>query len=134
MADKLNPLLVKIQAEAIEYRKTLVESGQIVSCDSFCALAGVDAQYIETAILALTLFKFEIGGQYFYPRFYTEHKTPDRLNIEKISASLGAIDAAQKWQFFTRPKQSLGGITPIQAIVGGQFAKAAIAAQGFISR
>lgn len=130
----MNSLLVKLQTEAIEYRKTLVDSGQLVSCERFCKLAGVDAKYIETAIIAQTLFKFEINGEFFYPRFYTEHETQVRLNIEKISGALGNLDAAQKWQFFTRPKHSLGGITPIQAIVGGQFDRAAIAAQGFISR
>lgn len=134
MPYKIEPFLIEMRAEARRYQEELVASGQLVTAEEFCTLIGVDTQYLKASVLTQKLFAFEIGEQLFYPRFYAEHETSIRLKIEDVSAALGALSPAQKWQFFTRPKGSLAGVTPVDALARGLFDKVMVAAKGFITR
>ena len=65
--------------------------------------------------------------------FYTDSSL-DRQQLESVSRELGTLPGWSKWQFFTQPKASLGGDTPLKALKDGRFAEARRAAIGFADR
>lgn len=59
------------------------------------------------------------SGKFYYPAFFADEKTYNRIVLEQVCMALGDIPAASKWGFFTLPRLSLGGQTPLEAIAKG---------------
>jgi hypothetical protein len=55
----------------------------------------------------------------YFPYFFADEKYPRRA-LEKVSKALGKLPGARKWQFFTTPRISLNGKTPLEALSKGQ--------------
>lgn len=122
------------KAQSYEYRKDLIRLGELVSADSFCELLGIDRARLSQLVANEAVMEFDFDGQYFYPKFYANFSDTVREDIERISIHLGSLSASQKWMFFTRPKGSLGAITPVEALANGQYEAVLIAARGFRDR
>lgn len=69
----------------------------------------------------------------FFPRFYIERRY-NRRQLESVCKVLGNLPGRSKFQFFTTPKGSLGGRTPLEALAGGDVALVRRAALGFAER
>mgnify|MGYP006943326804 CR=1 FL=1 len=97
------------------FKKYLVESGQLVAEDCL----GLSHLEVKERVSAGRLFALGLDGRLFYPAFFS---APD-LDLEQLGdvcLMLGKLGGAEKWQFFTRPKNSLAGKTPLQALKDGE--------------
>ena len=80
-------------------------------------------------LFALDAFK----GRLLYPAFFADGDI-SRRDLEAITRSLGDIPASSKWQFFTTPKASLDGRTPLEALQRGDRQAVMVTAAGFVER
>lgn len=69
-------------------------------------------------MLANRIFPIEVGGENYYPTFYADPDL-DRRKLERISRILGELGGWVRWQLFTTPKDSLEGLTPLEALKKG---------------
>jgi hypothetical protein len=114
--EELSALLSAMREQSQAYRQQLVDRADIVPATTF----GLSASDLEEMVTAGRLFTLEFNGALFYPAFFN---SPD-LNMTRlgdICQILGPLSGGQKWQFFTRPKHSLGGKTPLDALRNGEF-------------
>lgn len=116
-----------------EYVKQLVSAGQLLNESRFCELLDLESETLEAGCVEGRFFWVVIEGHRYFPSFYSS-QTTTRGEIEETSAALGDCSWSQKWQFFTRPKGSLGGITPLDALSKGLLERVLIAAKGFRER
>lgn len=112
-------LLDGMAAQAMARRRALHEQGLLLTSAQICNLLGITRQALSRAVGARRMFAVDgPGGAQWYPAFYGG-STANRRDIEKVSGVLGDLPGDAKWQFFTTPKHSLGGRTPVEALEGG---------------
>ena len=116
--------------QAQRSRVALVKGGHLVNADVFCNLLGINPLELQAGLLERRYFGVEVGEEFYYPSFYAD-SIVKRSDIEAISELLLDLDGSSKWQFFTTPKLTLGGATPLEALVKGKFQDVAFAARGF---
>ncbi len=114
-------------------REVLVEHKQVLPSGEFSAALGISRQALSKAVRTGRLFALEVGGENYYPGFYLDSEV-DRRKLERVSKALGALAGWEKWRFFTTPKGSLAGLTPIDALKKGKYAEVLTAAIGFAER
>ena len=78
-------------------------------------------------------FVVEMHGQLCFPNFFLD-KRNDRRQLESVCKVLGDLPGGSKLQFFTNPKGSLGGRTPLDAIADGKVAFVRRVAKAFVER
>lgn len=105
----------------------------LVSLAAFCEQTGKSPQLLEAEVLANRMFIVEIQGQHFVPSFFLEQRY-DRRQMASVCKLLGSLPGGSKLQFFTTPKGSLGGQTPLEALADRKFAAVRRTAQGFAER
>src|SRR6266851_331041 len=76
-------------------------------------------QALSKALRANRVFSLEVRGNRYFPAFFTDPRH-ERRHLEAVSRLLGDVPGGSKWLFFTTPKGSLAGLTPIQALDKGQ--------------
>ena len=115
-------------------RADLAGTGELIAAQDLADRLKLSPQAVSKAIKAGRMFALECGGgRLLYPAFYSD-KTMSRRNLETVTRALGDIPASSKWQFFTTPKASLGGLTPLQALQKGELRAVLITAAGFVER
>jgi hypothetical protein len=115
-------------------RAELEQSGQLISSQELAHRLGVTSQAVSKALKSRRLFALDgSGGGLLYPAFYADGKL-SRRDLGAVTRALGDIPASSKWQFFTNPKSSLGGITPLDALQSGQREAVMVSAAGFVER
>ena len=127
------PVRQLLTSERDAFRQQLVREGEVVASAEFCRRLSVTRQALSKAVLAHRIFSVTIGATPFYPSFYFSDAL-DRRQLEQTTKVLGDLPGWSKWQFFTLPKGSLGGITPLQALERGQFQQVKASAAGFAER
>lgn len=105
----------------------------LVPIDQFRVEAGLSARALDAILLTEQMFAVELNGQTFVPSFYLD-KRYGRRRLASVSRELGGLSGGSKLQFFTTPKGSLGGRTPLEALAGGDAVLVRRAAQGFVER
>ena len=126
-------VLANLNAEALEERQRQLAKGELLTSGQLCEALRFSRQALSKAVRDWRMF-FVNGpaNTQLYPAFFSN---PDiRSDLETISKELRDLDGARKWQFFTTPKQSLSGKTPLQAIAGGERNAVLRAADGFRER
>lgn len=106
------------------------------TCSVFCGGSETQQRCESLGKLVATrgLFALEVAGEIYYPTFYLQLDT-DRKKYERVCKALGGISGWSKWQFFTRPKGSLGDKTPLQALKYQDSLEAVVtSAMGFAER
>lgn len=88
-------------------------------------------QALDKALLSKRIFAVEVHGQAYIPDFYLD-KRCGRKQLESVCRALGDLPGGSKLQFFTNPRGSLGGRTPLDAIGDGEIALVRRVAQGFL--
>lgn len=112
-------LLADMAAQAMGRRRALHEQGLLLTSAQICDLLGITRQALSRAVGARRMFAVDgPGGAQWYPAFYGSSGA-NRRDIEKVSSALADLPGDAKWQFFTTPKHSLGGRTPLDALAGG---------------
>lgn len=112
-------LMAVMNDEAMARRQALHERGDLLTSAQISARLGVSRQALSKAISERRMFWVDgAKGAQWYPSFFTDAMI-DRRMLEQVSVALGDLPGAVKWQFFTTPKHSLGGRTPIDAVRAG---------------
>jgi hypothetical protein len=112
-------LLNALDNEAMARRQALHERGELLSSAQIRARLGITRQALSKAVSERRMFW--VGGNkgaQWYPSFFADDMT-DRRMLEQVSVALGDLPGAVKWQFFTTPKHSLDGRTPVDAVRAG---------------
>lgn len=102
-----------------------------ISSAMFRERTGLSSQALEAALLAKRIFAVELQGQTCLPNFYLDERY-DRHRLESVCKVLGDLPGGSKLQFFTNPRGSLGGRTPLDALADGKVALVRRAAQAFV--
>lgn len=105
----------------------------LVSATKFCEQAGLSSQGLDKALHAKRIFAVELQGKVSIPDFFLD-KRYDRRQMASVCKLIGDLPGGSKLQFFTTPKGSLGGQTPLDALADRKFAAVRRTAQGFAER
>lgn len=114
--------------EASQYASD-VAAGALLSGAQMRARLQVTPQALSAALKARRMFALPgPSGGYAYPAFFAD-PAYDRRVLERVCRELGGISGGSKWDFFTTPRISLDGETPLQALARGKV-DAVLAAAG----
>lgn len=105
--------------KAAEARRTLLKKKELISTGDLRAALDVTRQAVSAAARSSRIFTVEVDGETYFPAFFVDGKV-DRVTLEKVSKRLGKLPGWTKWDFFTSPKGSLGGISPLEALHKGK--------------
>ena len=105
----------------------------LVDREKFGEDAGLSPLALERALRASRMFGCELHGREYIPHFFLD-KRYDRRQMASVCKLLGGLPSGSKLQFFSTPKGSLGGQTPLDALADRRFAAVRRAAQGFAER
>lgn len=105
----------------------------LISMTEFCEEAGLSPEALEKALSGHRLFAVQLNGEVCLPDFFLDERY-DRQHLESVCKVLGGLPGGSKLQFFTTPKGSLGGRTPLYTLATGEVALVHLAAQGFVER
>lgn len=105
----------------------------LLDAEEFARRRGWSDESLIKACKAHRVFCLVSEGVALYPAFFVDPHYNVR-QLEAVSRQLGALPGGSKWQFFVTGKGSLGGLTPLQALVAGNYAAVVRAAQGFLER
>jgi len=115
-------------------RSKLVQRKEILPADEFAEAMEVSREVLNKEVAAHHLFAMELGDETYYPAFYLQRDI-DRKKFKRVCKALGGISGWSKWDFFTRPKGSLGEKTPLEALKNpGMFEAVLSAACGYAER
>ena len=113
--------------------RELVGAGTLLSAQEFAARLRWGDRVLNHALAANRVFFVDCQGVRLFPAFYADPQYK-RQQLEEVSQTLGSLPGGSKWQFFTSRKGSLGGCTPLEALVRGDFGLVKMAAEGFATR
>lgn len=110
----------KLAADAMADRQRQVKEGNLLSAMQVRQARHVTRQAISKAVSDHRLFSIDgPSGTQLFPAFFVDPNL-NRRDLEQVSVTLGDIPGPSKWQFFTTPKASLGGKTPVEALETGK--------------
>ena len=118
------------QQESQQRAKDLA-SHSLLSGPELRVRLAVTPQALSAALKARRLFALRgASGEYVYPAFFADPRH-DRHTLEKVSKILGDLPGAAKWDFFTVPRLSLGGKSPLEALAKGKLDAVMAAARAY---
>jgi hypothetical protein len=113
--------------------KQALAAGELVDEQSLVRRLGWDTRQLDAAIATHRIFFLECEGSRCFPALFCD-EAYDPRQVQSVSEALGTVTAGGKWQFFSTPKGSLGGCTPLMALARGQFRAVGDAALAFAER
>jgi len=125
--------IASLEASALEGRRQMAKDGEIIPLAELAKRLALTRQALNKAQSEQRLFFLPVGADRFYPAFWADPEL-DRPQLERISRALGHLSGWSKWQFFTRPKGSLGGRTPLEMLKAGQLELVERCAKAFLER
>lgn len=112
-------LLAGLDDKAMARRRQLHAEGQLLSSAALCERLHITRQALSKAVRDKRMFWIDgPAGVQWYPSFFAIQQI-HRRDIGRVSVALGDLPGPAKWQFFTTPKHSLHGKTPLAALEGG---------------
>lgn len=108
-------LLASFRQTAHSSLLRLVQNRAVLTGEELALALGVSQQNLCGAVQAGRLFGLDVDGDQYYPAFYATQGI-DRTKLERVIKVLSGLGGWSQWQFFTTPKNSLGNITPLQAL------------------
>jgi hypothetical protein len=100
-------------------RNTLVVDGKLLRAEIVCEALGITEQRLSKDVSRGRIFSVEVEGGQYYPAFFLAREL-DRKDLSTVTRRLDGLTGWEKWDFFTEPKESLGGLTPLQALLRGE--------------
>ncbi|MCC7644645.1 MULTISPECIES: hypothetical protein [unclassified Janthinobacterium] len=120
-----------LEEQERQQREKDVASHSLLSGPELRARLAVTPQALSAALKARRLFALRgASGEYVYPAFFADPRH-DRHTLEKISKILGDLPGPAKWDFFTVPRLSLGGKSPLEALAKGKLDAVMAAARAY---
>jgi len=120
-----------LEEQERQQREKDLASYSLLSGPELRARLAVTPQALSAALKARRLFALRgASGEYVYPAFFADPRH-DRHILEKISKTLGDLPGAAKWDFFTAPRLSLGGKSPLEALTKGKLDAVMAAARAY---
>lgn len=96
-----------------------IASKKLLTSAEMSVRLGLTKQALTAAVRAQRMFVLAgASGENFFPAFFADAKY-DRPVLEKISKTLGGLSGGSKWDFFTNPRMSLKGKSPLDALAKG---------------
>lgn len=114
--------MARLREQANQGLKTLVEEGTLVSRSAFQDERTITRQALSKAQQERRLFHVEIEGEKYFPSFFLD-SCYDRSKLEAVSKALGDLPGTTKLHFFLNRRGSLAGVTPLEAVAGGDYQK-----------
>jgi hypothetical protein len=134
LATGAGPLLPPAERDkAGQAMQRLVDEGQLISPAALAEGLKFSRQALSKALKAHRMFYVDVQGRRHFPAFFLDPRC-ERRQLEDVCRALGELPGASKLQFFLTRKASLQGVTPLEALANGQFARVRTAAQGFAER
>jgi hypothetical protein len=107
-------------AEAMSARAELAKEGKLLEPAQFQERSGVSRQAIHQQTQTGSLFTVDgPKGVSYYPSFFADTKY-DRTAVRRVARALKGLPGGSKWIFFTHPRHSLGGLTPLEVLSGAK--------------
>lgn len=94
-----------------------IEEGTLMASAEFAQAWGISRQALDQAVERGELFSMKLGNKRFYPR---ELLRLDRPTVARVCKALGDASAAEKLVFWLRRHGGLGGVSAVEAAVGGK--------------
>ena len=127
-------LLIDLKAKAMARRQVLYERGELLGEAQMCERLGIDEAALRNAVREGRMFWIEgARGEAWYPVFFVD-SAANRRDIERVALALNQIPGGSQWRFFTTPKYSLGGRTPLDALFDGALSSVLQTAHEFVER
>jgi hypothetical protein len=112
--------VANLERQQVKQRESDLASERLLPGTEMRARLGITTQALSAALKARRLFAMQgPSGKYAYPAFFAD-PTYDRPILEKVCKALGDLPGASKWDFFTSPRISLDGKTPLDALAKGK--------------
>jgi hypothetical protein len=102
----------------------------VLPSEEFARRAGLTQTALTVALVSGRIFGVEIDGRLMIPAFYLDRGL-DARQLSSVTRLLFGLPSGSKLRFFTSPKGSLFGQTPLQALRLGQYRLVRAAALGF---
>jgi hypothetical protein len=103
---------------AYAQRRALVEKGVLLTSADLIARVDITRQALSNRLAAGNIFYVDGGrNERYYPAFFADADL-DTKAVRKVTKALGELPGASKWLFFTSPRESLGGLTPLEVLAG----------------
>ncbi len=120
-----------LEQQESQQREKDLASHSLLSGPELRVRLAVTPQALSAALKARRLFALRgASGEYVYPAFFADPRH-DRHTLEKVSKILGDLPGAAKWDFFTAPRLSLGGKSPLEALAKGKLDAVMAAARAY---
>jgi hypothetical protein len=110
----------EVFAEAMAARAKLAQEGHFLEPGQFLAASGVSRQAIHQQTRTGALFSVDgPHGVTYYPAFFADPKY-DRNAVRRVARAMKDLPGSSKWVFFTSPRLSLGGLSPLEVLGGAK--------------
>jgi hypothetical protein len=108
-----------VLAESQASRRKLVETGELVMPAQLQSALSMSRQAVSFAVREKRFFRVDVDGQDYFPAFFV-HANIDRRVLERVAKELDTLPGWLKWDFFTAPRETLGGATVLEALARGK--------------
>lgn len=120
-------------AEAHKLRGTLVAQGALLPEAQMAVRLGMTPTALVDTCRRYRLFAVDVENCAYYPAFLADPEI-DRADLGDVIERLAGVSGWGMYVFFTTPKSSLAGQTPLAALRAGQKTEAELAAVGAATR
>lgn len=113
--------LARFRNDEMALRVEQQGNGELVKAAELATMLGVTKQAVSKAETDGRLFSLPGPSNIkLYPAFFADQRLV-RADLEQVTRALGtALAGPVKWLFFTTPKTSLAGRTPLAALAAGE--------------
>lgn len=115
------------------FRKELVKSGRLVATHIAARQLRVSRKDLAAAVSEQRMFTVKVDDYSYLPAFFLIEEV-ERRKIEVTYQVLRELPGWSVWEFFTLPKNSLWGYTPLDALRRGLVDSVKEAAEAFTER
>lgn len=127
-------LMARLDQGTLERRTKMRDQGLLLTSSEICSQLGITRQALSKAVTGMRMFYLDgASSAQWYPSFFVRDKEL-RREIETVSVALGELSGPMKFQFFSSPKHSLHGQTPVEAIEAGRVDDVLRSAEAFKER
>ncbi|MDM5177158.1 hypothetical protein PO883_08110 [Massilia sp. DJPM01] len=123
-----------LRAQEVANRTRDFDEGLLLTSTVLAVRLQMTTQALGKAVQSKRMFTLDgPSGRKVYPAFFADPRC-NREHIERVCQALGDWPGPSKWEFFTSPRESLNGLTPIEALVRGELDQVLRAAAAFQER
>lgn len=123
-----------LRAQEVANRKRDLDEGLLITSTTLAGRLHMTTQALGRAVQSKRMFTLDgPSGRKVYPAFFADPRC-NREHIERVSQALGDWPGPSKWEFFISPRESLNGLTPIDALARGELDHVLRAAAAFAVR